>query len=118
RKARGNAAQDPKDLARADPLRADLGLFLAERDRAARRGSLADEDRSLSVGGAAGRCEAETAITVRIIDTKATASRAGAGRMRAGIASPPVAAVRRELPAHSASSCGDAWRSSPRKLPQ
>jgi hypothetical protein len=62
------------------------GTISGQRDRAARRGSLADEDRSLSVGGAAGRCKAEIAITVRIIDSKRTASRAGAGRTPAGIA--------------------------------
>lgn len=62
RKTRGDLAPDPENIARADAVRADLGLFLANRRRAARRGGLADEDRSVPLVGAAGRCAAETPV--------------------------------------------------------
>src|SRR5439155_5169095 len=67
REARDDAASDPENPDRADAVCADLRLFLAERARAARRGSLADEDRSVSVVGAARGCPPETAMSPRIV---------------------------------------------------
>ena len=61
--ARGNAAPDAADPARAHPLRADLRLFLGQRHRPPRRRRRADEDRPLPLGRAAGRREIEAAVT-------------------------------------------------------
>jgi len=62
REARRGARRDPADAARARALRADLGLLLAERGRTSGRRRGADEDRPVSVVGAAGGSAAEAEI--------------------------------------------------------
>src|SRR5206468_1194473 len=50
--ARGDASPDPAAPPRAGAVRPDLGIYLAERDRAARGGPGPDEDRPVSLVGA------------------------------------------------------------------
>ncbi len=61
--ARGDAPPDPAAPPRAGAVRPDLGIYLAERDRAARGGPGLDEDRPVPlVGALRGRDAQEVAI--------------------------------------------------------
>ena len=62
RETRGNAAPDSAAAARADPVRADLRLCLAERSGSAGRGTGVDADQPVPVGGAARRSAAEASL--------------------------------------------------------
>ena len=65
--ARGASAPDPADHERAHAHRADLRVHLAQRDRAARRESVAHGDHALSLVGAARGRPVEEELTALVI---------------------------------------------------